>query len=113
MTNRRQQLTTAWYRRSAVAVRVLAAVVGGYACTVALAGSGAQLLALLGGMARSDAVILAAMLGFLLYLVLLLWSFAERKLWKIWAWLLAGTLFGMGLQYWLTPLLAARTLIER
>ncbi len=43
-------------------------------------------------MSRSDAVVLAAMLGFLLYLGLLLWAFAERRLSRLAIVLGGGTL---------------------
>ena len=36
------------------------------------------------GMVRSEAVALAAMLGFVLYLVLLLWGFSVRKVSRLW-----------------------------
>ena len=66
----------------AVFVRILAAIFGGYA----LSSLGAQLLAL-GlaqlGMLRGEAVVLSAMLAFVLYLVILLWAFAARSLWRI------------------------------
>ncbi|MCP1999794.1 hypothetical protein [Nitrobacter winogradskyi] len=47
-------------------------------------------------MPRSEAVVLASMLGFIIYLVLLLWSFAERRLWRLGYVLafLAGSGFG-------------------
>ncbi|NKQ09653.1 hypothetical protein [Pseudomonas sp. SST3] len=94
-----------WPRQASLLLRVVAAVGGGYACTVALSSTAAQLLTLLGGMARSEAVILAAMLGFILYLVLLLWSFTEPRLWRVWALLLAGTAIGLGLRHQLAPAL--------
>lgn len=62
------------------ASRVLLAVVGAYFFTTASVMLAARGLADLGLMSRSDAVVLAAMLGFLLYLGLLLWAFAERRL---------------------------------
>ena len=86
-------------------MRVVAAIGGGYACTVALSSAGAQLLVVLGGMARSEAVILTAMLGFILYLALLLWSFSEPRLWRIWALLVAGVAIGLVVQHKLASLL--------
>ena len=59
-------------------LRVTGAVAGGYAVTTA----GAALARL--GMARSDAVVTAAMLGFIVYLLLLLWGFAVRSLARLW-----------------------------
>lgn len=54
-------------------------VLGGY---VAAAGIVAVLSATLPftGLPRIDSVVLASMLGFVIYLVLLLWGFAERRL---------------------------------
>lgn len=104
----KQDVNTAALRRSkrgSLVLRVVAAIGGGYACTVTLASAGAQLLVLIGGMARSEAVILVAMLGFALYLALLLWSFTEPSVWRIWAWLSAGIAMGQGLSYGLDPLL--------
>lgn len=63
--------------------RVLLAVIGGYFFTTASVMLAARGIADLGLMSRSDAVVLAAMLGFLLYLGLLLWAFAERRLWRL------------------------------
>lgn len=81
-------------------LRVIAAISGGYALTaVAVAVSGG-LLSLL-GMARSDAVVLSAMLGFGLYLALLLWAFTERSLARLW-----GGFAGLapcGALLWLMP----------
>lgn len=96
-----------WQRRGSLALRVVAAVGGGYTCTVALASAGAQLLVLLGGMARSEAVILTAMLGFILYLVLLLWSFTEPRLWRVCTLLLIGVAVGLSLQHGLASALAS------
>ena len=101
----RQVPSHRWSRRASLALRVVAAIGGGYACTVALASASAQLLVLFGSIARSEAVILAAMLGFILYLVLLIWSFSETRLWRVWALLLTGILIGGALSQWLAPLL--------
>ena len=92
-----------WIRRSSLVLRVGAAIGGGYACTVALASAGAHLLVLAGGMARSEAVILTAMLGFILYLTLLLWSFSEPRVWRVWTTLIAGIAIGLALRYGLAP----------
>jgi hypothetical protein len=105
MKLRRQTSSYPWSRRGRLALRVVAAVCGGYACTVALGSAGAQLLVVLGGMARSEAVILTAMLGFILYLALLLWSFSEPRLWRIWALLGAGVMVGLVMQHGLASLL--------
>jgi hypothetical protein len=75
-----------------VLLRLLAAVPGGWWLS-------ANIVALLGaamaaaGLARSEAVVLAAMLGFVMLLLWLLWAFAVRSLGR----LLAVTLGGLGL----------------
>ena len=61
-------------------LRVLGAIGGGYALTVITA---AAVLARL-GMVRSEAVVLAAMLGFIFYLVLLLWAFSVKSTARLW-----------------------------
>ncbi len=82
--------SSVWRQRLSVALRVLGAVLGGYAFSAALVALLALILPLV-GMPRSEAVVLASMLGFLIYLALLIWAFAERKLWRVWAGLGAGT----------------------
>ena len=64
-------------------LRLLGAVFGGYALTALTVAAAAAVLARL-GMARSDAVVLAAMLGFVLYLVLLLWAFSVQSTARLW-----------------------------
>lgn len=66
---------------SLLALRILLAVPGGYALTagcVALATA-----ALAGVMPRSEAFALSAMLGFLLYLAILVWASAEPRLLRL------------------------------
>jgi hypothetical protein len=65
---------------SRIVLRLLAAIGGGYAVAAGLAALTAVILFITGGMPRSEAVILASMLAFLLYLGLLIWAFAERSL---------------------------------
>ena len=62
--------------------RVLLAVVGGYFLTSGLVSTGAVILAAI--MPSSDTVVLMAMLGFVIYLALLLWGFTERRLTRLW-----------------------------
>lgn len=72
-------------------LRLVGAVGGGYllsALTVIAAGG---LLARF-GMSRSEAVALSSMLGFVFYLVLLVWAFAVRSLARLWIALAAGAL---------------------
>lgn len=90
------------------ATRVLAVAGAGYACTTAIVALGALLLSQAFGMARSEAVVLAAMSDIVLYLVILIWGFAEQRLARVWVLLLGGAAAGHGLVHWLTPLAAAR-----
>ena len=97
-----------WLRVGKVASRVLAAVGAGYACTAAVVALTTLLLSLAFGMARGEAVVLAAMAGFLLYLTVLLWGFAEPRLARVWAVLVGAAVLCWGLAQWLAPLAAAR-----
>lgn len=67
-----------------VSLRVLGAVFGGYALTALMVAAAGAVMARL-GMARSEAVVLAAMLGFLVYLALLLWGFSIAYVARRWA----------------------------
>lgn len=67
----------------ALALRIAGAIVGGYAVT-ALAVAACSAALAHAGMARSEAVALCAMLGFVLYLVLALWAFAVRSVLRLW-----------------------------
>ena len=62
--------------------RVLLAIVGGYFFSLEVAGLLSVLLSL--AIARSEAAMLAGMLAFLIYLVVILWVFAEHSLAKLW-----------------------------
>lgn len=81
---------------SAVLLRVTGALLGGYGFTAALVALLAGALPLV-GMARSEAVVLAAMLGFVIYLLVLLWAFSVRSLARLWAVLAGGTALAYGL----------------
>lgn len=63
-----------------VLVRLVAAIGGGYAVAAGLAALAAVALPAAGLMVRSEAVVLASMLAFLVYLALLIWAFADRRL---------------------------------
>ena len=63
-----------------VAVRLVAAIGGGYAVAAGLAALAAVVLPATAVLPRSEAVVLSSMLAFLVYLVLLIWAFAERRL---------------------------------
>lgn len=68
---------------SRIVLRLLAAIGGGYAVAAGLAALTAVILFVTGGLPRSEAVILASMLAFVIYLVLLLWAFSERSLLRL------------------------------
>lgn len=65
---------------AAIIARTAAAILGGYA----IAGGSAALLAaalpLLTGTSRADSALGATMLAFVVYLVAIVWAFAERSL---------------------------------
>ena len=82
-----------WVR---ILLRLIAALPGAYAFTAALVAVLAAALPLL-GLARSEAVVSAAMLGFVLYLLVLLWTFSVRSLVRLWAVLAGGTALACGL----------------
>ncbi|MCH2393942.1 hypothetical protein [Oceanibaculum sp.] len=84
-----------------LAFRLLSIVVGGYFLSAALTALGAAGLVSL-GMDRSEAVVLMSMLGFIIYLLVLIWAFAERRLPRLLAVTLGGTAVGHGLVYWLS-----------
>lgn len=65
-----------------IAQRVLVAVIGGYLLSASVAAWGALALAQL--ISRSEAVVLMAMLAFVIYLVVLIWAFAEPRLALVW-----------------------------
>jgi hypothetical protein len=85
---------------SQLVLRVLLALAGGYASTAAaVLLLGVSFTAL--GLARSEAVVLASMLGFVIYLGVLLWAFAEPRLARLAGALLAGSaLYGVLLWRW-------------
>ncbi len=82
-------------------LRVIGAVAGGYIVTaMAVTTAGAMLARL--GMARSDAVVTAAMLGFIVYLLLLLWGFAVRSPARLWLSLAGSAALLMALRHLFT-----------
>lgn len=89
-----------------VLLRVLAAVGGGYAFSAAMVAFGAVAISLATPLPRGEAAMLMAMLGFVIYLAVLLWAFAERRLWLVWAVLFGGAACLYGLTRGLTPMLA-------
>ena len=71
-------------------LRVTGAVLGGYALSAAVVALTVVLL-ILAGLVRSEAVVLSSMLGFVVYLGVLLWAFSVQSLVRLWAVLIAGT----------------------
>ncbi|MFF7705842.1 DUF3649 domain-containing protein [Pseudomonas sp. NPDC007930] len=67
--------------RLAVASRILAAALGGYA----LAALASICLAWTLPMAKAQAVITSMMLAFVVYLLVVVWCFACRSTWRVWA----------------------------
>ena len=63
-----------------IVFRLILAIGGGYAVAAGLSALAAVGLPAATAMPRSEAVVLASMLAFLIYLVLLLWAFAEPRL---------------------------------
>ncbi|MET0335866.1 MAG: hypothetical protein ABW190_16480 [Rhizobacter sp.] len=77
--------------RAVIAQRVIAAMPGGYLLSSAWVAAAGGLFARSGVMARSDAVARAAMLGFVLYLVFMLWAFAQHRMLRLWGVTLGGS----------------------
>lgn len=79
-----------------VLLRIVGALPGGYAFTASLV---ALLTVLLthAGLPRSEAVVSASMLGFVFYLLVLLWAFSVRSLVRLWLLLAGGTVLALGL----------------
>lgn len=84
--------------------RILAAIVGGYVVSWGMSALAAVLLSSF--MMRDEAVVLASMLAFALYLAALLWAFAARRLWQVWIVFVGGGAASLSLAVWLAPLLA-------
>ena len=63
-----------------VIVRLIAAIGGGYAVSAGLAALAARILPATTAMPPREAIVLASMLAFLVYLGLLIWGFAEPRL---------------------------------
>lgn len=92
-------------RVSRITARVLAAVIGTYAVTAGATALIAVLMVFATGASRSDALIGASMIGYLLFAVLMLWCFAERRLARVWL-ILAGVAIATHLlAMWIEPIL--------
>ena len=82
------------YRTAKLLARILLVVLGGYAAASSVVAGSAVALTWL-GMARSEAVVTASMAGFVVYLALLIWGFAERRIARLFIGL--AVLSGLGL----------------
>lgn len=67
-----------------IVLRLIAAIGGGYIAAAGLAALLAVALPAITPMVRSEAVVLSSMLAFPIYLALLIWAFAERRLLRLW-----------------------------
>lgn len=63
--------------------RITLAIVGGYVGTSAIIAALAVIAVAAGGMERSEAATLTSMLGFLIYLAVIIWAFADPALLRI------------------------------
>lgn len=80
---------------SAVVLRLILAIGGGYAVSAGFTAFAAVALSATSTLRRSEAVVLASMLAFLVYLAILIWAFAERRLAR-----LCVVLVGAGAVLW-------------
>ena len=78
-----------------IIMRLVAAFGGGYAVSAGLAALAARALPATTAMAPREAIVLASMLAFLVYLGLLIWGFAEPRLAR-----LCLILAGVGIVSW-------------
>jgi hypothetical protein len=81
-----------------ISLHLLVVIGGGYAASSALVAGLARALPLL-GFARSEAVVLASMLGFVIYLLVLILGLARRSLMRFVVELLAMTGIGLLLAF--------------
>ncbi|TAJ82119.1 iron transporter [Reyranella sp.] len=82
-------------RGIAVVLRLILAIGGGYAVAAGVAAQLAVVLPVLTPLPRSEAVVLASMLAFVIYLAVLISAFAVRRLSH-----LAGLLVAAGASSW-------------
>lgn len=82
--------------RLAVASRVIAAILGGYALTSLATFALARLLPL----SKSEASMTATLLSFFIYACVVIWAFAARSAWRAWGSLVAAA-FVLGAALWL------------
>jgi hypothetical protein len=72
------------HRAFAITSRFIAALFAGYAAMVGLVALLSVLLVLLFGMTRAEALMLMAMIGVVGYAAIIIWSFAEPRLVRVW-----------------------------
>lgn len=77
--------------------RTALAIVGGYLGTSAIIAALAMIAVAMVGMERSEAATLGSMLGFVIYLGVMIWSFAEPALTRVTLWLGAVTALSLTL----------------
>jgi hypothetical protein len=77
--------------------RTALAIVGGYLGTSAIIAALAMIAVAMVGMERSEAATLGSMLGFVIYLGVMIWSFAEPALIRVTLWLGAVTALSLTL----------------
>ncbi len=88
-----------------IAARVTASLLGSYAFVWGLVVLGVA-LCLRAGIAYADAMALAALCAFVVFLVAFLWAFAARSVWRVWAVLLGGGVLMTAAGWWLTRVAA-------
>jgi uncharacterized membrane protein len=75
-------MRNAWtFFRFALLARIILIVVGGYVASAGFVATVSALLPMF-GVVRSEAVILGSILGFILYVALVLWGFAAHQSWR-------------------------------
>ena len=62
-----------------IVLRLAIAVLGGYALSASIVAFSALALSEMAAWPRSEAVVLSSMLGFVIYLSVLIWAFAEKR----------------------------------
>jgi hypothetical protein len=92
-----QAKATTWLVRLDVAARTVAAVGGGYVLTAIITGLGARHLPL----APAQAVLVATVLSFAVYAVVIVWAFSAKSTLKVWLWL-GGACAALGALLWLS-----------
>ncbi len=83
-----------------VGLRVIGSLGGGYAFTAALVALSSAALSF-AQIPRSEAVTAAALMGYAVYLVVLLWGFSVRSVIRLWAMLGCGTAMAGALAFFL------------